>query len=283
MIRLNEISVTYPNGHIALQGITADINKGSICGLVGLNGAGKSTLFKTIMGQIKPDNGGKISINGNSVKSALKNNNISYVPQAENVDWNFPLLVKDLVMMGRYSKMGFTRKAKKLDYQAVDAALKKVGMLDFKHRQIGELSGGQKKRIFVARALAQGGNIILLDEPFAGVDLKTELSLIELFKDLSHEGKLILVSTHNLGSVPDFCDEVLLINKSLIAFGDVTSTYTQRNLSRTFGGMLRHNELTSDELHKDQDSREVVVLTDDERPLVIYGSGLDKKIITSKQ
>ena len=277
IIELNDISVTYPNGHTALENVSTNLHSGTICGLVGVNGAGKSTLFKAIMGFIKPTTG-TVKIMGQDVRAALKKNLVSYVPQTEDVDWNFPVLVEDVVMMGRYGHMGFLRRPSKTDKQAVDEALERVDMSAYKKRQIGELSGGQKKRIFVARALAQGGQIILLDEPFTGVDIKTEDSLISLFRSLAAEGRLILVSTHNLGSVPSFCDEVMLINKTLLAYGSVETTFTQENLGKAFGGMLRHHQLIGDDLHDDEDKRSITVLTDDERPLVLYGESGGQKI-----
>ena len=269
-IELKNVGVTYPNGHAALENVSALLKGGTICGLVGVNGAGKSTLFKAIMGFVKPTTG-TISIGGQTVKQALKRNLVSYVPQTEEVDWNFPVLVEDVVMMGRYGHMGFMRRPSENDKKIVDEALARVGMSDYKSRQIGELSGGQKKRVFVARALAQGGQIILLDEPFTGVDINTEDSLIALFKTLAAEGRLILVSTHNLGSVPDFCNEVMLINQTLLAYGPVETCFTQDNLVKAFGGMLRHHQLGGTDLHDDHDTRGVTVLTDDERPLVFYG------------
>lgn len=277
IIKLENVSVTYPNGHKALQGVNVRLHSGKICGLVGVNGAGKSTLFKTIMGFVKPTKG-CVTIMGQDVRTVLKKNLVSYVPQTEEVDWNFPVLVEDVVMMGRYGHMGFLRRPSSADKQAVSKALERVGMSAYTKRQIGELSGGQKKRIFVARALAQGGQIILLDEPFTGVDIKTEESLISLFRALAAEGRLILVSTHNLGSVPHFCDEVMLINKELLAYGSVETTFTQDNLAKAFGGMLRHHQLVGADLHDDEDMRAVTVLTDDERPLVFYGEDGGQKI-----
>ena len=270
IIEISNMGVTYPNGHTALSGVNVKLYKGLICGLVGMNGAGKSTLFKSIMGFIKPTVG-NVSIDGRAVHKALKKNTIAYVPQTEEVDWNFPVLVKDVVMMGRYSYMGFLRIPSQEDKLRVDEALERVSMLDYKYRQIGELSGGQKKRVFVARALAQGGEAILLDEPFTGVDIKTEEALIDLFNQITKENRLILVSTHNLGSVPRFCHEVMLVNKTLLAHGPVPQTFTQENLSKTFGGMLRYEKMGGGDLHKDNDQRGVTVLTDDERPLVLYG------------
>jgi len=225
IIKLDNVGVTYPNGHTALKSVSTNLHAGVICGLVGVNGAGKSTLFKTMMGFVKPTTG-SVTIAGHTIKSALKQNIVAYVPQTEDVDWNFPVLVKDVVMMGRYGHMGFLRRPSKADHTAMDEALERVNMSEFKNRQIGELSGGQKKRVFVARALAQGGQVILLDEPFTGVDIKTEESLIILFRSLAAEGRLILVSTHNLGSVPSFCDEVMLINQTLLAYGPVETTFT---------------------------------------------------------
>ncbi|WP_395819651.1 ATP-binding cassette domain-containing protein, partial [Devosia sp.] len=136
---------------------------------------------------------------------------------------------------------------------------------------IGELSGGQKKRVFLARALAQEGRIILLDEPFTGVDVKTETAIIELMRELRASGHLMLVSTHNLGSVPDFCDQVVLVNRTVLAAGPTAEVFTQDNLEKAFGGVLRHFHLGGSDLHDDGDARRVTVLTDDERPVVFYG------------
>jgi len=281
IISIEDVDVTYSNGHKALEGVSFSLSKGSICGLVGVNGAGKSTLFKALMGFVKPSKG-RVSLAGGSVREALRRNFVSYVPQTEDVDWNFPVLVEDVVMMGRYGHMGLLRIPSPADMKAVDEALERVDMGAYRKRQIGELSGGQKKRVFVARALAQGGQIILLDEPFTGVDIKTEEALVALFRTLVKEGHLILVSTHNLGSVPSFCDEVVLINRAVLAYGPVETTFTQDNLSKAFGGMLRHLQLLGDDLHDDKDARGVTVLTDDERPLVLYGEEGGQKIVKSK-
>lgn len=278
LITLDHISVTYPNGHHAVDDISLQLQAGRIVALVGVNGAGKSTLFKVMMGFITPT-AGQVRLMGGAVKAALKKNIVAYVPQAEDVDWNFPVLVEDVVMMGRYGHMGFMRVASAVDKAAVAEALARVGMSDFSKRQIGELSGGQRKRVFVARALAQGAKIIFLDEPFTGVDVKTENTLIDLFRGLAAEGCLIVVSTHNLGSVPHFCDEVILINRTLIATGPVETTFTEENLSRAFGGMLRHVHVGGHDLHSDSDARRVTVLTDDERPVVLYGEQGGQKIM----
>lgn len=277
-IDIQALAVSYGRSGCAIENVTLKLEPGKIYGLVGMNGAGKSTLFKAIMGLLSPQSG-DIKICGQSVARALKANHLAYVPQSESIDWDFPVLVRDVVMMGRYGYMNFMRRASEADHRAVDSALARVGLSDLKGRQIGELSGGQKKRVFVARALAQGSGIILLDEPFAGVDIKTEDSLIGLFRDLAKEGRLILVSTHNLGSVPSFCDDVILINKEIIAKGPVATTFTQDNLAKAFGTMLRHHHLGGSDLHDDEDERRLTVLTDDERPLVLYGERGGPKII----
>jgi manganese/iron transport system ATP-binding protein len=269
-ISLRNLSVTYPNGFTAMRDATFDLGPGTICALVGVNGSGKSTIFKAIMGFVRPS-AGEVRICGLPVDEALKRNIVAYVPQSEDVDWNFPVLVEDVVMMGRYGHMNFLRVASRTDRRKVDEALERVGMSAYRDRQIGELSGGQKKRVFLARALAQEGSIILLDEPFTGVDVKTETEIIGLLRELRAAGELMLVSTHNLGSVPDFCDEVVLVNRAVLAAGPTADVFTQKNLERAFGGALRNFELGGRALHKDDDARSVTVLTDDERPLVFYG------------
>src|SRR5690606_2166269 len=195
---------------------------------------------------------------------------------SEDVDWDFPVLVEDVVMMGRYGHMGWLRRPHARDRAAVDAALSRVGMTEFRRRQIGELSGGQKKRVFLARALAQDGRVILLDEPVTGVDVKTEAAIVALLRALRDEGRVMLVSTHNLGSVPDFCDRAILINRTLLAAGRTRDVFTQENLERAFGGVLRSFVLGGAALHDDDDARQVTVLTDDERPFVVYGEA-DRK------
>ncbi|TKD48265.1 MAG: manganese/iron ABC transporter ATP-binding protein [Mesorhizobium sp.] len=263
-------TVTYRNGHTALRDASFEIPTGTITALVGVNGSGKSTLFKAIMGFLRLAKG-EILVLGQPAAAALRKNVVAYVPQAEEVDWNFPVLVEDVVMMGRYGHMGMMRLPKAADREAVTAALARVGMSDFRKRQIGELSGGQKKRVFLARALAQDGRVILLDEPFTGVDVRTEDAIIELLRALRHEGRVMLVSTHNLGSVPEFCDRAVLLRNTVLAYGPTGQTFTQANLEKAFGGVLRHFVLGGAGLHEDDDRRRLAVITDDERPLVFYG------------
>ena len=262
--------MTYRNGHTALRHASFAIPRGTVTALVGVNGAGKSTLFRAMMGFV-PVAAGEIRILGGSVADALSANTVAYVPQAEEVDWAFPVLVDDVVMMGRYGHMGFLRRPSAADREAVDEALLRVGMSDYRTRQIGELSGGQRKRVFLARALAQDGQVILLDEPFTGVDVKTEEQIVQLLKELRDEGRVMLVSTHNLGSVPEFCDRTILVKGTILAHGPTETTFTRDNLELAFGGVLRHFTLGGEDLHDDDDAREVRIITDDERPFVIYG------------
>lgn len=269
-ISVRDLSVTYPNGFTAVHNASFELDPGTICALVGVNGSGKSTIFKAIMGFVRPSRG-EVRLCGMPVEEAVKKNIVAYVPQSEDVDWNFPVLVETVVMMGRYGHMNFLRMPSRADRYKVDQALERVGMSAYRHRQIGELSGGQKKRVFLARSLAQEGRIILLDEPFTGVDVKTETAIISLLRELRASGHLMLVSTHNLGSVPDFCDQVVLLNRTVLAAGPTAETFTQKNLERAFGGVLRNFQLGGRALHDDDDARSVTVLTDDERPLVFYG------------
>jgi len=269
-IDVTHVTVAYANGHVALRDSSFQVPAGTISALVGPNGSGKSTLFKTIMGFLKPLKG-SVRIAGRGINEARRDKLIAYVPQSEEVDWTFPVSVWDVVMMGRYGHMNFMRLPRAEDRRIVAESLERVSMTEFKDRQIGELSGGQKKRVFLARALAQEGRVILLDEPFTGVDVKTEAAITALLRDLRDEGHIILVSTHNLGSVPEFCDEVVLINGTVLAYGPIEEVFTEENLTRTFGGVLRQFHFEQSTI-QDHDGRTVKLLTDDERPLV-FGKG----------
>lgn len=237
-LSVQDVTVRYSNGHTALHNVSFTLNGGTICALLGINGSGKSTLFKSIMGLVQPQ--GRISLCGLAVNQALKRNLVAYVPQSEEVDWQFPVSVYDVVMMGRYGYMNFLRLPRAVDKQKVAEAMARVNISHLAQRQIGELSGGQKKRVFLARALAQESPIILLDEPFTGVDINTENAIIDLLKQLRDSGHLILVSTHNLAAVPDFCDQTVMINRTLLAAGSLQSTFTPENLAQVFGGTLRY-------------------------------------------
>ena len=234
-IEANQVCVDY-NGTVALYDASLQLKSGNICGLIGMNGAGKSTFFKALMGFVRPSRG-TIRINGLDVHKAQKDQIVAYVPQNEGVDCSFPVSVWDVVMMGRYGSMNFLRIPRESDRQAVWHALERVELLDLRNRPIGALSGGQRKRAFLARAIAQRASVLLLDEPFSGVDVRTEKLMAELFLQFRKDGRTILISTHDLSHVRDFCDLVVLINKTVLAYGETSEVFTDENLSKTFGGM----------------------------------------------
>ncbi len=234
-IEADELCVDY-NGTVALYDASLKLKSACVCGLVGMNGAGKTTFFKALMGFVRPSRG-KILINGRSVHEAQKYQSVAYVPQNEGIDCSFPVSVWDVVMMGRYGSMNFLRVPRESDKRAVVDALERVELLDLRKRPIGALSGGQRKRAFLARAIAQRASVLLLDEPFAGVDIRTEKLMSELFLQLRQDGRSILISTHDLSHVRDFCDVVVLINKTVLAYGNTSEVFTSENLSMTFGGM----------------------------------------------
>ncbi len=232
-IRVENVSVHYGEVH-ALDHVDLTLNSGSVCGLIGMNGSGKSTLFKVIMGMIKPDNG-SVRIAGLDAAAARKSGRVGYVPQSEDVDWTFPISVRDVVMMGRYGHLGFLRRPRRVDREAVAEALERVELTEFADRQIGQLSGGQKKRAFVARGIAQDASILLLDEPFAGVDKRSEATISTLLRELASDGRSILVSTHDLHAVPKLCDEAVLLMRKVLVHSDPDTVLQPENLALAFG------------------------------------------------
>lgn len=217
----------------ALTGASLTLKSGEICGLVGVNGSGKSTLFKAIMGVVPAS--GQVTLAGLPPATARRQGLVSYVPQKEEIDFSFPLSVRDLVSQGRYGKLGITRRLGAKDRQAVDQALERVGLSDLADRQIGQLSGGQRKRAFVARGLAQEAQLILLDEPFAGVDKTSENMLIALFKELRDAGAGILISTHDLANLADLADRAALLRQTILMEGPPRQVLAPANLVRAFG------------------------------------------------
>lgn len=237
-ITIEDVTVHYGDV-LALDRASLTLQRGRVCGLVGMNGSGKSTLFKTIMGLVRPDSG-TVVIDGESPARARKSGVVGYVPQSEDVDWAFPLSVRDVVMMGRYGRMGITRHAKKADHDAVDHALERVELTDYANRQIGQLSGGQKKRAFVARGIAQGATTLLLDEPFAGVDKRSEATITRLLRELAADDATILVSTHDLHALPALADEAILLMRRVLMHGRPAEVLQPDNLALAFGLDVMH-------------------------------------------
>ena len=230
MIKVENLNVTY-NQSPALSNINLEINGPGITGIIGPNGAGKSTLIKAIL-NIIPSTG--ISKIDNKI-SKENLDNVAYVEQKINIDYNFPIKVRECVSLGLYSKIGILRKLKKSDWQKVDDALKLVGLEKFSNRQISELSGGQFQRVLIARCLVQDAKYIFLDEPFVGIDSVSEEIIMNTLRNLRDKGHTILIVHHDLRKVHSYFDRVLLLNKEVIAFGDTESTFTRTNLTTAYG------------------------------------------------
>ena len=212
---VKNITVTYKNGHTAIHDTSFSLPRGTITALVGVNGSGKSTLFKSIMGFVSLA-AGSVEILGLPVKKALRSNQVAYVPQSEEIDWNFPVLVEDVVMMGRYGHMNIFRHAKPKDHQMVEMALSRVGMESFRGRQIGELSGGQKKRVFLARALAQESQIVLLDEPLAALDPLVIQDIQKYILKIQASGTAVMVTDHNVKNLFDITDRSYVLGEHTV-------------------------------------------------------------------
>lgn len=232
-IQVDDVTVRFGD-MTALDGVSLRVPAGRVTGLVGMNGAGKSTLFKSIMGMIKPDRG-RILLDGVEPATARRRGQLSYVPQNEAVDWTFPVSVGEVVMMGRYGSMGPARRATATDRAAVRRALERIELSEYADRQIGQLSGGQRRRAFVARGLAQGARILLLDEPFAGVDKRSEATIVELLRSLAGEDFTVLVSTHDLHALPQLADEAILLLQRVIYHGPVRDALQPQQLAQAFG------------------------------------------------
>ena len=229
-VNVSNLTVSY-YGNEVIRNISFTFNTGNLIGIIGPNGAGKSTLMKAILGLI-PRDSGKIGICGQPVKSIRKN--IAYVPQRSNIDWDFPILVRDTVLLGTYPKLGIFRRPKKSDKEWAQHCLEKVGMQNFSKRQIAELSGGQQQRIFLARALAQKADFFFLDEPFVGIDVASEEMIIRILKNLRDEGKTVFVVHHDLTKVEDYFNELILINKELIESGPVQNVIRPELMTKAY-------------------------------------------------
>lgn len=233
MIEVRGVTVNY--GEVrALDGVDLTVPSGRVTGLIGMNGSGKSTLFKTIIGLIRPQHG-TVSIAGVTPAEARRRGILGYVPQSEDIDSTFPVSVRDVVMMGRYGRQGPMRHASAEDRAIVDAALARVQLTDLAGRQIGQLSGGQRKRAFVARGLAQEADVLLLDEPFAGVDRRSEALIVGLLRELAAAGRTVLVSTHDLHALPSLADDAVLLLRRPLFHGPVDEALQPMNLARAFG------------------------------------------------
>ena len=233
-LEIHDLTVSYQKKPV-LWGIDLVVPRGNLVGIVGPNGAGKSTLIKAVMG-ILPHSSGWVKIFGQPARSNLKR--VGYVPQRESVDWDFPVSVMDVVLMGRYGHLGLLRRPGRADRDVARDCLEKVKMLPFANRQISNLSGGQQQRVFLARALAQESDIYFMDEPFAGVDAATESAIIALLHDLKAKGKTILVVHHDLPTARNYFDMLLLLNMRVVAFGPTEDVFTYELLQKTYGGRL---------------------------------------------
>ncbi|WP_411826151.1 metal ABC transporter ATP-binding protein [Luteolibacter sp. AS25] len=230
-LRVDSLTVRYADT-VALESVDMRTRCGRCVALVGPNGAGKSTLMKSLAGLIKPDSGG-ITWRGNPLSRSTAE--IAYLAQRSQVDWHFPLTVRGLVEMGRFPHLGWWRRFRRVDHEVVDNALELMKLMDLAKRQISALSGGQQQRAFVARALAQEAHVLLLDEPFTGLDRPSQELLTELLGLLAKGGRLILAAHHDLASVPDIFDEVLLLKRKSVAFGPVAEVFNEKNLNECFG------------------------------------------------
>ncbi|WP_114784539.1 metal ABC transporter ATP-binding protein [Botryobacter ruber] len=248
VVEVHDLTVSYDRKPV-LWGVDLTLPAGALVGVIGPNGAGKSTLIKAIM-DLLPASSGYVRIFNEPIKEVRKR--ISYVPQRESVDWDFPASVFDVVLMGRYGRLGFFSRPRKADKDAAMEALEKVGMQAYADRQISQLSGGQQQRVFLARALAQNADIYFMDEPFAGVDIATETAIIELLRQMRQQGKTVVVVHHDLQSAANYFDWIILLNMRLVASGPTEQTLTQELLEKTYGGKLTVLSKVGDLLRKQE-------------------------------
>ena len=234
-IEVNNLTVSY--GPVpALLDISLTIPPGLLVGVIGPNGSGKSTLIKAILGFLKPDIG-EVRLFGESAENSK--GRVAYVPQRGSVDWDFPITVREVAMMGRYGNVAWYHNISRKDHELTDKALEMVRMSEFQHRQIGQLSGGQQQRVFMARAMAQGADILLLDEPFAGVDAATERAILDVLERTKVSGRTLMVVHHDLTTAAEYFDLLVLLKQRLYAFGPPSVVLNQELLSEVYEGKLR--------------------------------------------
>ncbi|MBO9703199.1 MAG: ABC transporter ATP-binding protein [Sporocytophaga sp.] len=248
ILEVHDLTVAYHRKPV-LWGVDLTLPAGSLTGIIGPNGAGKSTLIKAIMGLI-PLSSGFVKLFGKDLDEVRQK--VSYVPQRESVDWDFPASALDVVLMGRYSQIGLFKRPRKADKEVAVECLRKVGLQNFANRQISQLSGGQQQRVFLARALAQDADIYFMDEPFAGVDAATEAAIIEILRNMTTSGKTVVVVHHDLQSAVTYFNWVLLLNMRLVASGPTEKVFTQDLLQETYGGKLTVLAKVGDLLEKQQ-------------------------------
>jgi len=233
-LEIHDLTVAYHKKPV-LWGVDLEVPAGQLIGIIGPNGAGKSTLIKACMGLL-PLQSGWVKIFGESLKTAPTR--VGYVPQRESVDWDFPVNVMDVVLMGRYGRLGLLRRPSAADRDAARACLDRVKLLPYADRQISNLSGGQQQRVFLARALAQEADLYFMDEPFAGVDAATETAIVAVLRDLRDQGKTLMVVHHDLPTAKEYFDSLLLLNMNVVAFGPTSEVFTADKLQQTYGGRL---------------------------------------------
>jgi len=233
-LEIHDMTVAYHRKPV-LWDVDLTVPESKLIAVIGPNGAGKSTLIKAVLG-LTPRASGRVDIYGNPYERqrAL----VGYVPQRESVDWDFPVSVREVVLMGRYGHVGWFKRPRRRDVEIAREVLSRVGLTDFADRQINQLSGGQQQRVFLARALAQDAKLYFMDEPFAGVDAATEQAILELLRELRSRGKTVVVVHHTLQTVRDYFDHLILLNMRVVAHGPMAETFTEANLQKTYGGRL---------------------------------------------
>ena len=233
-LEVNDLTVAYGDTAV-LWDVDLSVPAAVLTAIIGPNGAGKSTLIKSVLGLVRPA-AGEILIHGRPYHEQRRM--VGYVPQRGSVDWDFPTTVLDVVMMGRYGDLGWLRRPGKREKELAMSALEKVGMTPFAKRQISQLSGGQQQRVFLARALVQDAHIYFMDEPFQGVDARTERAIVDVLRELRASGRTVVVVHHDLHSVMDYFDWVMLLNVRRIAAGPVDEVFNEQNLQKTYGGRV---------------------------------------------